>query len=236
MTAETSVAAPSDLGLWRTLEALAAEDDLNDWIFSRVEPYLGSRILEVGCGVGSFTRRLSQRGDVVALDPWLPAVVRCREVVGKDVTVLHGSIEEMTLNGDFDSAVCLNVIEHIKDDVEALRKMRSHLREGGNLVVLTPAHPWLYGSLDEEFGHYRRYRKAELERAVNMAGFKVVHLRHFNLIGLPGWLVATRILRMRELRPGLLGVYRRLLPLSRWIEERYRPPFGLSLLVVARAV
>lgn len=237
MKVESSPRASSESPLLQTLEALSAEDELNDWILSRIEPYIGERILEVGCGVGTFTRRLVKHGEVVAIDPWPAAVSRCRELVGRDARVELGGIEDFELDDSgFDTIVCLNVLEHIPDDLHALAAMRSGLRKGGFLLLLTPAHPWLYGTLDTAFEHHRRYRKKKLEGSIMAAGFEIQELTHFNLLGVPGWFVGGQMLRLREIRPSLLGVYRWLLPFGRWVEERYRVPVGLSLLAVARAV
>lgn len=236
MRVESSPRVSSEDALLQTLEALSAEDELNDWILSRLHPYVGERILEVGCGVGTFTRRLVKYGEVVAIDPWPEAVARCRELVGNKARVELGGIEEAELDDfSFDTVVCLNVLEHISDDLQALKTMRSKLRPGGFLLLLTPAHPWLYGTLDAAFEHHRRYRKKDLEASLTAADFEVQGLTRFNMLGVPGWFVGGQILRMREIQPSLLKFYSRLLPVARWVEDRIRVPLGLSLLAVARA-
>jgi 2-polyprenyl-3-methyl-5-hydroxy-6-metoxy-1,4-benzoquinol methylase len=220
----------------RTLEALAQEDPLNDWIFSRISPFLKGRILEVGCGIGTFTKRLVDRGTVVAVDPWPEAVEICRERLGDKAEVLVGHLEDLssTLKPGFGALVCLNVIEHIEDDVTALKHMTELLAAGGHLLLLTPSEKWLFGSLDEAFGHYRRYRKSEFRDLLMQAGLEIVDLRHFNFLGILGWWIAGKILRVKEMKRNHLRIYRMLLPPFRWIEDRLRLPIGLSLIAVAR--
>jgi SAM-dependent methyltransferase len=237
MQIESSYPVSTDERLLRTLEALSAEDELNDWILSQIEPYIGERILEVGCGVGAFTRRFVKYGEVVAIDPWPEAVSRARLLVGDKARVELGGVEDLRLpDQDFDTVVCLNVLEHIPNDLNALQEMRTRLKTGGFLLLLTPAHPWLFGTLDRAFGHQRRYRRKQLEVALSSAAFEIRDLRRFNFLGVPGWFLAGRILRRKQIGPSLFGTYRRILPFGRWVEDRYRPPLGLSLIAIAEAI
>jgi len=66
------------------------------------------------------------------------------------------------LIGQADTVICLNVLEHIEDDATGLANISSALIPGGVAIVLVPQDPGLYGTLDEELGHYRRYSEAEL--------------------------------------------------------------------------
>jgi hypothetical protein len=98
--------------------------------------------------------------------------------------------------------------------------------------VLVPAHPFLYGRLDESFGHFRRYTRPRLRALIRDAGAELRSLRSFNLLGVPGWWIAGRTERL-EISEGSLRVYEALVRFWRPVEELLHPPVGLSL--VARA-
>jgi SAM-dependent methyltransferase len=133
----------------------------------------------------------------------------------------------------FDTAICLNVLEHIHDHVEALRAVRAHLEPGGHLLVVVPAHPALFGETDRAVDHVRRYARSTLRGALQDAGFGLVELRHVNPVGAAGWFVSSRLLRRREIPAGPLSLYDRLVPVLR-VLDRVPLPVGLSLWAVAR--
>lgn len=218
-----------------SLHTLSERDALGDWVFDRMRPHLGGRILEVGCGIGTYTRRLVGVGDVVAFDPD-PALVEHAKAAVPDGATFHvGGIDELAnaIGTGFDSAVCINVLEHIPDHVGALEAMRDALRPGGRLCLLVPAHPWLYGSLDVSFEHCRRYRRRELRALLEQTDFRHDGVPYFNMLGIPGWFVAAKLLRQRELRDGLVSVYEKIAPPFRFVEDRLGAPIGLSLFTVA---
>lgn len=131
----------------------------------------------------------------------------------------------------FDTIVCLNVLEHIEDDNASLTAMRNLLEPGGKLVLLVPALPSLYGSLDRALGHYRRYTRKSLRARYMENGLMMRHLEYFNMAGMPGWWVMGRMLRRQLIPIGSLALYDKLVPLFRW--ERYLPlRVGQSLIAI----
>ncbi len=134
----------------------------------------------------------------------------------------------------FDFALLSNVLEHIADDQQALINIRSVLPPGGRLVMLVPAGPWLFGSLDQAVGHFRRYTKNGLRELLQDSGFVVEHLESINMLGIPDWLVNGRILQRRTLTAFQLKGYNLVAPLVVEIEKRFPPPMGMSILAVAR--
>jgi hypothetical protein len=122
-------------------------------------------------------------------------------------------------------------LEHIEQDETALRDIYDLLEPGGRLLLLVPAHPWLYGSLDQHLGHRRRYRREELRKRLETTGFRVVYLQYFNRIGILGWFLNSRIFRRKGLSSFQLRIYNLFVPLFKL--ERFFPlPFGISLLAV----
>jgi SAM-dependent methyltransferase len=131
-----------------------------------------------------------------------------------------------------DTIVCLNVLEHVAEDVASLRTMRGLLVPGGRVVLLVPALPALYGSLDAALGHVRRYTRAELRVKCAAAGLRLIHLEYFNLGGVLGWWLTGRVLRRSLIPRGSLRMYDSLVPLFRL--ERWLPwRVGQSLIAVA---
>src|SRR5207302_3576978 len=111
--------------------------------------------------------------------------------------------------------ICLNVLEHIADDVDSLAAMRELLQPGGRLVLLVPSLPSIYGTLDAALGHVRRYTPAQLRDKFARTGSGLAHLQDFNLAGVPGWWLTGRILKRRLIPTASLGLYDALVPLFR---------------------
>lgn len=221
----------------QTLDLLGDARRYNQWLFERVRPALGQRVLEVGCGTGTLTAFLVDRELVVTIDVVedYVGVVRKRF---QDRANVHVRLLDITDSlGDlpqfgFDSALSVNVFEHIPDDLKAMQAVHQLLQPGGTLTLLVPSHQWLTGPFDRAIGHYRRYTKPALRQKLEAAGFVVEHLRRSNPIGAVGWFVNTVALRRREL--GATRIYDRLVPLMAALDQRVEAPVGLSLVAVGR--
>ena len=203
----------------------------NAWVVDRGARWIHGRVLDVGAGIGTHTARLLPLAEsVVAVEPEreLADILR-RELPGLTIVGGDSSADE----GPFDAIVCFNVLEHIADDEGSLRRFQELLAPDGALLLLVPAHPALFGSLDRSFGHQRRYTKAGLAAKLGEAGFVTEELRHVNPLGALGWFVESRILR-REHIPRLgLAIYDRLVPALR-AADPLPTPCGLSLWAVAK--
>ena len=134
----------------------------------------------------------------------------------------------------FDTAISLNVLEHIEDDLLALRHIWQLLRPGGRLVVIVPAHGWLYGTMDYSIGHYRRYNRQDMDHKIRAAGFRIESQKYMNVLGMLGWFANGRILRQDIPPSDQLKLFNLVVPLVRTVEHIVPPPFGLSLLSIAR--
>jgi len=211
------------------------------WILRQAQPYLGQRVLDVGCSTGNLTRELVDRELVVGVDPNPFALQKAERewAAGLSNVELHEmfvpSAEFLALGEHrFDSAICSNVLEHVQNDVEALRQIQQVLQPGGTLFLLVPAHRWLYGSMDASDRHFRRYERDEVASKLARAGFRVELVRSMNLLGVAGWFVNGRILRCGLIPAKQAATFDRLVPALAAVERWLRPPVGQSIVAVGR--
>lgn len=221
------------------LQSLRGARLFNQWMLSQFEWAIGTRILEAGCGIGNFTEILLDRDRLVAVDVEPLYVDRIRSRFGHlenfraERLDLASPGDYGVLRGEtFDTIICLNVLEHIAADGEALARCYDMLEPGGHLILVVPAQPSLYSACDEALGHHRRYTGPELAGKIETTGFQLVTLEPFNRLGALGWCVSKR-LRRRNLTPRQLRLFDRLLPLAKLV-DKLRLGTGLSLVAVAR--
>ena len=232
---------PGDAEALWDLEVLAAARGLGDWMFEQFSPWVGEDVVEVGAGIGTYSERLLAAGArrLLLIEPEQPCVERLRDRFEADPRVsisadeLPDSADLRARAGTADLVVCQNVLEHIDDERATVAAMAAALKPAGNLVILVPAGPRLFGALDEAYGHHRRYTRDGLRSVVDAAGLSVEDLYAFNLLGVPGWWVSN--LRGRGgISPASVRAYELLLRGWRPVERRVRPRWGLSLIVRAR--
>ena len=231
---------PADQAGAETLEIMEAAPRYNSWQFSRVAPYLGRRICEVGAGIGSMSALIADsRPDLLVLtdtDPYYRGVLQDRfasspEVVVDQLTLPDVSAGDRYQHYALDTVVALNVIEHIAGDVAALGSIAAMLRPGGRAVILVPAFQELFGSLDRELGHVRRYTRTSLSRRMREAGFRIERAFYFNLVGTIGWWVNARLRQVPRIPVDQVRYFDTLIPMLR-LEDRVPLPFGLSVIAI----
>ena len=219
-----------------TLERMATAQAFNRWMYQRLEPWIGRRVLEVGSGIGNLSQFFADRERVVLTDTdaGYREILRARFGHRANVAVRELSLPDVPADlvaEHVDTIVCLNVLEHIEDDRRALTAMRGLLAPGGRLVLLVPALPFLYGTLDRALGHYRRYTRSLLRERYAEAGLSTRRLEYFNLAGMPGWWFVGKVLRREVIPQGSLGLYDKLVPWFRL--ERLLPwRIGQSLIAI----
>lgn len=218
------------------LESLSGAVNYREWLASLVLPWLGEDPIEVGSGIGDYAATWAKLGYPILAteaDPGRLAHLQQRFADDPRVRVehLHAPI---TKTARHSAVVAYNVLEHIADDVAALRAFGGLVAGGGYVIVLVPAFPIAMSRFDREIGHYRRYRRAGLTDAMTAAGLAVVHMQYVNPVGLMAWIAGMRMLRRRP-TPGFgLRVYDQMVPVLRRLELRRRPVFGQSLFAVAQ--
>jgi SAM-dependent methyltransferase len=230
-------------GAAEDLERLGTARNFFDWVLEEFHPYIRGRVLEVGAGLGTITRKLAERYpdvSIVALEPadnmfsdleafaaLEPRVIARRETLGDYRPEVHGN---------FDVALYLNVLEHIDDDERELHLAYESLRPGGSLLIFGPALEWLYSELDYRAGHYRRYSVKGIRRLVSEAGFEVLKAKYFDALGVAPYYLVYRLLGHSEIAGSTLWGYDRLMvPLSRLLQTIVpHPPAGKNVILVAR--
>jgi SAM-dependent methyltransferase len=222
------------------LDAFSEAPRFNRWMADTIRPYMGRHVLEIGAGIGNLTRLLATgRKRYLASDLDGEHLERLRARLSH-----RPNLETMTLDaaatvdfaplaGSVDTVVCLNVVEHIEDDRAALRNIWSALVPGGRAIILVPEGQSVYGSLDKELGHWRRYSEDELRARMAEAGFEVETILRFNRISRPGWWFNGRVLRKRTISRFQLTSFDRLVWLWRRI-DRWLPWRPTSIIAIGR--
>lgn len=225
---------------YTTLRRLDRLGRYNRWIFDRVRPWAGQRVLEIGSGTGTMTRFLYGRELIVPSDRETAYLDRLRNAFRRrpGITVERfdpESDDEITAlqRYRFDTVMCLNILEQMDDDEAALRRMYEVLEPGGTIIVYVPADSKLYGPLDRGVGHKRRYDRLELSQKLIRAGFEVRETAYQNGFGRLGWIVNSKLLRRSELPSGQSRLFDMMVPILRRLEGQ-NPASGLSLVAVGR--
>jgi SAM-dependent methyltransferase len=204
-----------------------------------------ARILDAGCGSGRNMVELARHGTVTGVELADASVSLARERGAGEV--IAGSVLEMPFEADsFDLAASLDVIEHLEDDLTALRELRRVVAPGGSLLVTVPAYQWLWSGHDEINHHFRRYTRRSLQRAGEEAGWQQVRTTYFNSLLLPAAILLRVLDRFsRKTTESSLDLWVPPEPMN-WLLERPlqleaaligrggRIPAGLSLLAVFR--
>ena len=211
------------------------------WQGRLVAPNLGQRVLEVGCGIGNFTGMLLDRETVLAVDVEPACIERLRARYANRPN-LHAFVcePESAAFADLarwrpDSCVCLNVLEHIDNDGRALEAMASALVPGGVIVLLAPAFQALYGPIDRNLGHHRRYSRNTLAALAHRAGLRVEKLHYVNAAGFFGWWMNAHVFRRQAQSERQIRMFDRcVVPWLSRLEAIAPPGFGQSLFAVLR--
>jgi SAM-dependent methyltransferase len=220
-------------------EALRHAHNYRRALLQEFTPYLSGRVIEIGAGVGQFTEMIiSCPGvkEVVAVEPEPGFHAELRQRIPAQ-TVVAGTSENLPPGLEASAIVCVNVLEHIRDHEAELKRFAGHLRaRHGYLCLFVPARQEIYAPLDKDFGHHRRYDKPGLRQLLQSAGFEIEHLHYYNWLGYFAWWASFCLLKKRHFDVGSVKLYDRyIFPAVHWSEAQImRPPFGQSLMAVAR--
>lgn len=208
-----------------------------------IAPFVAGSVLEVGAGLGELTVQAESFGveswTALEPDPLMASTIQSRiDESCRTSVVCHAGTTEDYGDGrsEFDAVLYIDVLEHIRDDEAELRRARNHLKPGGHLIVLSPAHQFLYSPFDAAIGHYRRYSRKEL---VNLGpdGLELVVCKYLDSVGLLASLGNRLLTRQEEPKASQVAFWDgKLVPMSRRLDSRLRFRVGKSVLGIWRKI
>lgn len=230
----------SEAALQKVREDRLLIDEVDQWLYEEIEPYLGQRILEIGCGLGNFASRLTDREFYLGTETSVDSIEHVSRAFTAHANMLF-AVADATAPGfadfgrlDIDTVFSLNVFEHIKDHETALHNAANVLQPGGRLILVVPAHMAFYGSIDRAIGHYRRYDKEMAADLFRQAGLTLERQKYINALGGLGWWANSRLRKEDTPPSGQLRFFNVVVPVIKAVERIVPTPFGISLLTVGR--
>jgi len=227
--------------------AMGTMQSYQRYLFDRVQPCLRRRVVEIGVGHGMTTRWILQSSDAEVLaadiDEHCLNQVRSEQASPRlhTLRVDLNDVKSVAQCAAFqpDSIVCINVLEHIEQDEKALRALAGIAVLGAKLALIVPAHPLLYGRMDSEAGHFRRYTRASLHSVLVASGWTAVETVYINALGALGWYFHNRLRRSAGLadhsvNSQMLSADRWLPRVAAWTDPVMKRCFGLSVLAIAQ--
>ncbi|MBL8211692.1 MAG: glycosyltransferase [Bryobacterales bacterium] len=224
----------------QTLDALTAAPRFNSWMAETVKPYLGETVLEIGAGIGNLTQTLApKRRRYIATDIDEEHLARLSNRFSHRPTLevrrcdLANTRDFQGLEHSVDTVVCLNVLEHVKDDIAGLKNIHASLKPGGRAVILVPHDQKIFGTLDTALGHFRRYSHGELTERLRNNGFEVERILEFNRISRYPWWITGQVFKSKDLSGFQMKVFDRFVWLWRKLDNVLPWP-PVSIIAIAK--
>lgn len=197
----------------------------------------GRKILEVGCGTGNLIKLLSSNNFELSGTDYSNDYIINAKKKNPNVDFFQGDLTDPAFwkkhESVYDSVICSEVLEHIEDDLTALRIVHSILKSDGTLIITVPAVGLLYSEFDKKIGHHRRYSMESASDVISQAGFIIEKARYWNFLGMFGWFILFRLLKqdIKKTSSPILGKI-----LGSWlkIESKVAFPIGQTIMIHAR--
>lgn len=223
------------------LEQMRLAKNYNNWLYQLVKPYLGKRVLEIGAGIGTVSTKIITEVDLlISVEPNPYCVRQLKSQLGSNpkFILFDRRLEDCSAASfnDYkvDTVLCINVLEHIEDDLATLRLFEEVIQSGGRVVLLLPAVPQAYGPIDQAVGHFRRYSKSSIQSVLNQTTLIAERYTYSNFVGLLGWFFNARIKKSIRQSSTQIKLFDWLTPLISTIERTFGCPIGLSLISISR--
>lgn len=228
------------------LSIIDGNDNFVNWMFEQVKPHLHGNILEIGSGIGTYSKKLIENfnnsKNKIYLSELDKNLVKQLEIqIGSHDNISVHSIDLLNLE-DFsktqhtiDSIFALNVLEHIEADTKALNNIYKSLEPNGTFIMLIPAHNFLYNCIDKSIGHYRRYTKKSVKKLISNTEFKIEKIFYFNFFSIFGWYINGNIFKKNLINENAISLFNKFVPVFKFIETYIlRKKAGISIVVVLK--
>jgi SAM-dependent methyltransferase len=222
------------------LELFAAVGNWKSYWSRQIRPFIAGDVIEIGAGIGSNTPFLdpggNQRWVCLEPDPLLVAQLNKNLKQTTDrgrYEAMCGTLETLDADQRFDTIIYIDVLEHIENDREELNIAAGHLRPDGRIIVLSPAHQWLFTPFDAAIGHFRRYNRSML-RSISPTGLSLEHLIYLDSAGLTASAANLFLLQAIPTKAQLRFWDRWIVPVSRVLDKLLLHSVGKSIVAVWR--
>lgn len=225
-----------DLEGLETLNVIEKANKFNKWMYDTIKPHCKGKILEIGSGIGNISEYFIKDNQNIFLSDLRDNYIEiaknkfANEVLKIDLVDADFDTKYSNLVGTFDTVFALNVVEHIKDDLQAIANCKKLLKKGGHLIILVPAYQSLYNQFDVELEHFRRYTHKSLKKIINANQLNIKKTFSFNVIGILGWYVTGSILKKKTIPEGQMGLFNKLVPIFKLADLLTFKKIGLSVI------
>lgn len=226
----------------KNLLTVNSADRFSNWMYDEIKPHLQGNILELGSGIGTYSEKVVRdfiSSTIIVSDVDREYVRLLKEKFKANENVITSRIDVVNrkcfsnIGLKVNTVFALNVLEHIEDDVGALNNIYDFLETGGRLVILVPAHSFLFNCIDRAVGHYRRYSIGLMRDKIKQTKFKIEKMFYFNFAAIFGWYINGNVLRKALINENAMGLYNIVVPMVKTIEKHvFFRRIGISLIVV----
>jgi 2-polyprenyl-3-methyl-5-hydroxy-6-metoxy-1,4-benzoquinol methylase len=228
-----------------TLSVLAKAQQFNHWMYTTIRPHLKGDILEIGSGIGNISRYVLEADLSLTVSDYDTGYCKhLQNTFGhfpnlkgvRSIDLQHPNFydEYSMLKERFDTVYLLNVLEHLADADIAIANCTYLLKPHGNLIILVPAYPFLYCNLDVQLQHYKRYTMRDLKKLHHQQQLKLIHMQHFNALGIAGWMLYGKILNRKSLQESEVNTYNAVIRIAKFMDRFFKNKVGLSIITVAQ--
>lgn len=221
----------------KILLRLSRAPRFNAWMADTIAPFVGQNVLEIGAGIGNISKKLVPRESYFATDinPYYLQIMRGFKTDKPYLSTSYLDLNDVSTflsqGKKFDTVICLNVIEHLDDDEQAIRNIAKLLDDKGRAIVLVPRGQWLFGSQDRVLGHRRRYSERALRDVCDKAGLEIKKVISFNRTSTIPWFINGRVFKRRTFSRSQIFVMNLLTPVFKRT-DRFLPWPSLSLIAI----
>jgi 2-polyprenyl-3-methyl-5-hydroxy-6-metoxy-1,4-benzoquinol methylase len=230
---------------FETLRIISDAVNFNNWTYEVIKPYCKGKILEIGSGIGNISDRFINNNSDITLSDIRPnylsflkqkyvSLLTEEKIILMDLVDPDFNNKFQNLSGTFDTVFALNVVEHIEDDVTAVKNCYKLIKPGGKIVLLMPAFQWLYNTFDAELCHFRRYNRNSMQQLLKSSELSTEKTFYFNAGGITGWFVSGKLFHNKTIPQGQMKLFDTLVPAFRLLDTLLIKKIGLSVIGVGR--